>query len=123
MVAAGALAAVRHLVGSDVERAALHRNARLLHGLLAERRIPFLSDESHIVSVLIGEDAACKRASALLLERYGIYVQAINAPSVRTGEEILRIAPGAVVELTEVEKFVEALDTVWLELGLSRTGA
>ncbi|MFH7597052.1 5-aminolevulinate synthase [Streptomyces racemochromogenes] len=122
-VAAGALAAVRHLAGSDAERTALHRNARLLHGLLRERGIPFLSDESHIVSVLIGEDAACKKASALLLERYRIYVQSINAPSVKTGEEILRIAPGALPEPAEVEKFVEALDSVWLELGLPRTGA
>ncbi|MEU7021261.1 5-aminolevulinate synthase [Streptomyces sp. NPDC046203] len=122
-VAAGALAAVRHLAGSETERSALHRNSVLLHGLLREYRIPFLSDESHIVSVLIGEDAACKRASALLLERYGIYVQAINAPSVRTGEEILRIAPGAVHAADDVVKFAEALDTIWLELGLPRTAA
>jgi len=121
-VAAGALAAVRHLSTSETERTALHRNARLLHRLLRERGIPFLSDESHIVSVLVGEDAVCKRVSALLLDRYGFYVQAINAPSVRTGEEILRIAPGAVPSAEDVTRFADALDTVWGETGLARTG-
>ncbi|CAM5236453.1 8-amino-7-oxononanoate synthase OS=Streptomyces fumanus OX=67302 GN=hemT PE=4 SV=1 [Streptomyces fumanus] len=59
-VAAGALAAVRHLRRSDTERERLARNARLMHGLLRERGIPVLSDESHIVPVLVGEDRLCR---------------------------------------------------------------
>ncbi|MFJ9608942.1 5-aminolevulinate synthase [Kitasatospora sp. NPDC101176] len=117
-VAAGGLAAVRHLRGSDLERNRLRENAQLMHGLLRERGIPFLSDRSHIVSVLVGDETVCKRISDLLLERDGCYVQAINAPSVRVGEEILRVAPGAVHGTDEVREFVAALARIWDELGL-----
>ncbi|MCW7946079.1 5-aminolevulinate synthase [Streptomyces hygroscopicus] len=120
--AAGALAAIRHLRSSEAERERLAENARLLHRLLTERGIPFISDESHIVSVLVGEDAQCRKACALLLERHGIYVQSINAPSVRVGEEILRATPSATHTSGDVEKFAEAIDGVWQELGLPRGG-
>ncbi|MEU8901787.1 5-aminolevulinate synthase [Nocardia sp. NPDC048505] len=121
-IAAGALAAVRYLVDSDAERNRLRDNATLLHRLLDERGIPYLSSMSHIVSVLIGDEGPCRRASELLLERYGIYVQPIDAPSVRVGEAILRVAPSATHDSTDVEKFAAALDDVWLELDLPRTG-
>jgi 5-aminolevulinate synthase len=42
----------------------------------------------------------------------------INAPSVRQGEEILRVAPSATHTEVEVEKFVEGLETVWRELDI-----
>ncbi|WP_406403274.1 5-aminolevulinate synthase [Streptomyces uncialis] len=119
-VVAGALAAVRHLRASDAERHRLRENARLTHRLLREHGIPFVSDESHIVSVFVGDDELAKRISGLLLERHGVYVQAINAPSVRPGQEILRSAPGAVHEPSEIRKFVAALDEIWQELGLTR---
>ncbi|WP_410658225.1 5-aminolevulinate synthase [Amycolatopsis sp. lyj-112] len=120
-VAAGALAAVRHLRASDREREILADNAQLLHKLLAERGIPFLSDESHIVSILVGDDALCKKVHELLLERHGIYIQSINAPSVPLGQEILRTAPSAVHTGADVQKMVDALDQIWLDVGLSRS--
>ncbi|MFD8751903.1 5-aminolevulinate synthase [Kitasatospora sp. NPDC059577] len=122
-IAAGALAAVRHLVASDEERERLRNNAQLLHRLLDEQRIPFVSPMSHIVSAFVGEDATCRQASALLLDRYGIYVQSINAPSVLEGEEILRVAPSATHTTADVEEFAEALDAVWQELDIPRTQA
>ncbi|MFD8783099.1 5-aminolevulinate synthase [Kitasatospora sp. NPDC059599] len=122
-IAAGALAAVRHLVASDEERERLRNNAQLLHRLLDEQRIPFVSPMSHIVSAFVGEDATCRQASALLLDRYGIYVQSINAPSVLEGEEILRVAPSATHTTADVEEFAEALDAVWQDLDIPRTQA
>jgi 5-aminolevulinate synthase len=119
-IAAGALAAVRHLRTSDDERNRLQRNAQLLHRLLGERNIPFISTESHIVSVFVGNDRLCRKVSALLLHRHGIYVQAIDAPSVRPGKEILRVAPSAVHTSSEVERFGQALDAIWTELGIPR---
>lgn len=122
-MAAGALAAVQHLRSSGAERERLRNNAHLLHRLLSERRIPFISSQSHIVSVLVRDERLCEEASSLLLERHGIYVQAINAPSVRAGEEILRVAPSATHTATDVEKFAEAVDSIWEELGLPRDTA
>jgi 5-aminolevulinate synthase len=119
-IAAGALAAVRHLKTSTDERDRLRDNAQLLHRLLDERGIPFISPMSHIVSVFVGDEDRCKKASALLLDRHGSYVQAINAPSVRAGEEILRVAPSATHNTGDVEKFVDALDEIWEELAIPR---
>jgi 5-aminolevulinate synthase len=121
-MAAGALAAVQHLRSSTGERTRLATNAKLLHRLLDELGIPFVSPDSHIVSVLVCDDAKCQRASAMLLQRHGIYVQAINAPSVKAGEEILRVAPSATHTTTDIEKFADALDGIWEELGLPRHG-
>ena len=62
---AGALAAVRYLRSSDTERHRLAENSKLLHTLLTERGIPFLSDQSHIVSVPVADEEKCKQASEL----------------------------------------------------------
>lgn len=120
-VVAGALAAVRHLRRCDDERGRLQRNARLLHRLLGELGIPFRSAQSHIVAVFVGDPVACKAAAELLLDRHGIYVPAVNTPSVPVGEEILRVAPSAAHSTADVEKFADALDQVWRELELPRT--
>jgi 5-aminolevulinate synthase len=117
-IAAGALASVRHLRTSDVERKILSGNARLLHSLLIAADIPFISTDSHIVSAFVGDDDMCKRASQLLFERHGIYVQSINVPSVPAGEEILRIAPSAVHGQNDVETFARALHEIWKELNI-----
>ncbi|MEU7616656.1 5-aminolevulinate synthase [Micromonospora rifamycinica] len=122
-IAAGALASVRYLRSSDVERKLLAENARLLHSLLIEADIPFLSTDSHIVSAFVGDDDLCKRASRLLFERHGIYVQSINAPSVPAGEEILRIAPSAVHEQRDVENFAHTLHSLWKELDIPPASA
>jgi len=122
-IAAGALAAVRHLRVSDTERRRLSHNADLLHTLLTERGIPFLSDQSHIVSAFVADDERCKQASALLLRDHGIYVQPINAPSVPAGEEILRVAPSAAHTAEAVHGFAAALDDVWRAVDIPRTDA
>jgi 5-aminolevulinate synthase len=118
--AAGALAAVRHLTTSESERETLHRNATLLHALLDERQIPYISRMSHIVSVFVGDEVLCRKASHTLLSRYGIYVQAIDAPSVRPGRAVLRTAPSATHTTADIEKFAGAMDEIWNELELPR---
>lgn len=121
--AAGALAAVRHLRESEVERQRLAENAGLLHRLLDDADIPFKSADSHIISAMVSDDALCKQASALLLDRHQIYVQAINAPSVRKGDELLRIAPSATHTPADVQKFAEALVGIWRELDIPTVSA
>ncbi|MFJ1900375.1 MULTISPECIES: 5-aminolevulinate synthase [unclassified Streptomyces] len=122
-VAAAALASVQYLRSSDVERKILSENAQLLHSLLIEADIPFVSTDSHIVAAFVGDDELCKRASQLLFDRHGIYVQSINAPSVPAGEEILRIAPSAVHDQSDVENFAQALRGIWKELDIRTASA
>lgn len=122
-VAAAALASVQYLRASDAERKLLSENAQLLHSLLIDADIPFVSTDSHIIAAFVGDDELCKRASQLLFERHGIYVQSINAPSVPAGEEILRIAPSAVHSQSDVENFAQALRGIWKELSIPTASA
>src|SRR5262249_16187000 len=55
VLAAGALASVRHLKTSAVERTAQQRNAAMLKEQLEARGLPLLPGGSHIVPVLIGD--------------------------------------------------------------------
>ncbi|MEV4436015.1 5-aminolevulinate synthase [Streptomyces sp. NPDC049585] len=119
-VAAGALAAVRHLKRSEQERKQLQAKAGLLQELLRERGIPVVSEAAHIVPVLIGDAAKCREVASELLDQHGYYVQPINAPSVPTGTERLRVTPTPQHSEDEIVGFARALDGVWERAGLPR---
>jgi 5-aminolevulinate synthase len=106
-IAAGALASVRHLKQSQVERQAQQDRVRLLKRRLGEAGIPLLPAESHIVPVLVGDPVRCNAISDQLLERFAIYVQPINYPTVARGTERLRLTP------SDIEKLVAALSEIW----------
>jgi len=60
---AGALASVRYLRKSSVEREQQQANARALKGRLAQVGIPVLSNPSHIVPVMVYDAELCKRCA------------------------------------------------------------
>jgi 5-aminolevulinate synthase len=109
VLAAGALASVRHLRGSDAERIALHRNAALLKQGLTAAGLPLMRSPSHIVPVLVGDPRCAKMITDALLEIHGIYVQPINYPTVPKGTERLRLTPGPCHEVQEIGRLVAAL--------------
>jgi 5-aminolevulinate synthase len=53
--------------------------------------IKFVENNSHIVSVVIGDAAKARAVSQRLLDEFNIYVQHINFPTVAKGDERLRI--------------------------------
>jgi 5-aminolevulinate synthase len=112
-VAAGALASVRHLKQSQFERQAQQDRVRLLKRRLGEAGIPMLPTDSHIVPVLVGDPVRCKDISDQLMERFAIYVQPINYPTVPRGTERLRLTPGPLHSKEEIERFVNALSEIW----------
>jgi 5-aminolevulinate synthase len=96
-------------------------HTRAVKEALTEKNIPVIPNPSHIIPCLVGNAELARKASDLLLEKWGVYVQAINYPTVPVGQERLRITPtpGHVKEYRD--HLVEALDSVWTELGIKRT--
>ena len=118
MVAAGALASVRHLKTSAVERERHQDRVARLRLRLDQAGVPHLRNESHIVPVMVGNAVLCRQISDTLIARYGIYLQPINYPTVPRGTERLRITPAPYHSDADIEHLVEALAEVWAEAGL-----
>jgi 5-aminolevulinate synthase len=80
-LAVGALASIRHLKESQVERARHEKRAATVKRRFAEAGLPVMPSASHIVPVMVGDPGLCKTACDELLHRHQIYVQPINYPS------------------------------------------
>ena len=117
-VAAGANASIRYLMQSNTERAQHQSNARQLKSMLVEAGIPVLPNNTHIVPVMVGDAVLCKKASDMLLEEFGMYVQPINYPTVRKGTERLRITPTPFHTQAMMEELRDALVSVYSRLGI-----
>ncbi|TNE31063.1 MAG: 5-aminolevulinate synthase [Alphaproteobacteria bacterium] len=92
-ILSGALASVRHLKTANDLREKHQERAAMLKQILTQRGIQIMDTETHIVPVMIGDPRICKQTSDILLERFGIYVQPINYPTVPRGTERLRLTP------------------------------
>jgi 5-aminolevulinate synthase len=118
-VAAAAIASIAHLKTSDTERADQRAAVTATKAALREAGLPVLATETHIVPVMVGDPDMCKRASDLLLDRHGIYIQPINYPTVPRGTERLRITPTPAHDVRLIRQLADAMVSVWQELGLA----
>ncbi|KAJ6140990.1 hypothetical protein N7497_011883 [Penicillium chrysogenum] len=118
---AGADTAIQYQSQQPRDRILQQLHTRAVKTALSDLDIPVIPNPSHIVPLLVGDAELAKQASDKLLEEHGIYVQAINYPTVPRGEERLRITPtpGHVKPLRE--HLVQAVQAVWNDLGLKRT--
>ena len=119
-VAAGAVASIRHLKCSGLERSRQQAQVTKLRRQLDLIGVPHYDNPSHIVPVMVGDPVLCKQISDRLLDEFAIYVQPINYPTVPRGTERLRITPSPMHSDADIEQLVDALGTIWSELSLRR---
>lgn len=118
-LAAAAGASIRHLKNSNGGEREMHQaQVRKTRTALAKAGLPFLSFDTHIIPVMVGDAGLCKAASDMLLAEHGIYLQPINAPTVPKGTERLRITPTPLHDDAMIEQLAQALSAVWRKLGL-----
>ena len=115
-VVAGALASVRYLKNSGIERKIHQERAASLKNQLREAGLPALPSQSHIVPVLVGEPKLCKQVTDELRTKYKIYVQPINYPTVPVGTERLRLTPTPLHTEEDIEYLVSSLRKIWTRL-------
>lgn len=119
-VAAGALASVRHIRSSSAERERHQDRVARLRMRLDQVGVAHMPTPSHIVPVMVGDAVLCKQISDELINRYGIYVQPINYPTVPRGTERLRITPSPQHTDADIEHLVQALSEIWARVGLAK---
>jgi len=76
VIVAGALASVRHLKESQVERDIHQERAASLKEKLRCAGLPVMPSASHIVPVLVGDPVICKQASDILLNEFKMHRKA-----------------------------------------------
>ena len=112
VVAAGALASVRHLKQSNVERAALFARVRSVREQLAALGVPIGSADAQILPWTIGDSTTCQAIADELFDNHGVYLQPINYPTVARGQERLRITPSPLHSDAMQAVLVDALTSV-----------
>jgi 5-aminolevulinate synthase len=117
-IAAGATASIRHLKTSNTERESHQERTRALKQRLKGAGLPVMENPSHIVPILVGDPVLTKRITDALLDRFAIYVQPINYPTVPRSTERLRITPQPQHSNADMDALAAALRTLWHELGL-----
>jgi len=107
-------------MASSEERARHQDRVARLRLRLDQVGVTHLDNPSHIVPVMVCDPVLCRQISDVLINRYGIYVQPINYPTVPRGTERLRITPSPHHSDADIEHLVQALAEIWAEVGLAR---
>uniref|UniRef100_H2YQT1 5-aminolevulinate synthase n=1 Tax=Ciona savignyi TaxID=51511 RepID=H2YQT1_CIOSA len=121
---AGALTAVRVLKSKEgiALRAKHQRNVSMMRRMLLANGLPVVHCPSHIIPIKVGDPEKNSALMNIMMEKYNIYVQAINYPTVPRGEEMLRVAATPGHTMPMMRYFVESLRSAWAEVGMCAQG-
>ena len=108
-----------YLMSSSKERTMHQQVVAQTKAALTAAGIKFIENNSHIVSVVIGDPVLTKAISERLLLEYGIYIQHINFPTVKAGTERLRITPTPFHTPKMIEHLVQSLTQIYKDLNIA----
>jgi len=116
VVCAGAIASIRYLKDHNELREKHQERATTLKQMILEAGL-MVHDAActHIVPVMVGDAKKCKVISDELLDKYSLYIQPINYPTVDVGTERLRITPTPLHDDGMMHDLVTALRKVFDE--------
>ncbi|WGJ62116.1 5-aminolevulinate synthase [Wolbachia endosymbiont of Frankliniella intonsa] len=118
VLAAAAKASVEHLKSSNIEREKQKQVVEKVKDSLRNAGVNFMQTETHIIPIIIGDPELSKKASKLLFDEYGIYVQHINYPTVSKGNERFRITPTPYHTNEMIEHLTKSLVKVFEKLSV-----
>ncbi len=118
MTASAILSNVKYLTRDNSLRNQHQDRVKKLKLELEKAGIKIITNDSHIISVTIGNAALCKKVSKILLEEYNIYIQNINFPTVDIGSERLRIVPTPLHNDEMIKNLVLALKDIFKQLNI-----
>ncbi len=112
-ICATGLAVLAHLKTHQDAQKKLRETVAYLKQRLKATDLPMMPSDSQIIPILIGDPVRCQAIAERLFTEYGIYAQAVNYPTVRKGEERLRISPTALHTRAHVDQLVKALQAMF----------
>jgi 5-aminolevulinate synthase len=111
-ICAAATKSIELLSNDNDMRHRFHHNIQLLRSKLKAQHINFNDNPSHITTITIGDEAACKQIADKLLREFGLYLQPVNYPTVKKGAACLRITVTLKHDETEMIYLAESLTKV-----------
>ncbi len=122
-VAVAARTSIAHLKQSSVERDRQKEQVAKLRAMLDRAGIPHMSNDSHIIPVMIKDPVKTRMLADYLMNEWAIYVQPINYPTVPKGTERLRFTPSPFHSDADLAYLVEALTHLWKQCAISHAVA
>lgn len=108
-VAAGALKSINILTEKETLRQQHQDIVKITKEKFLKDNLDFLKNDTHIIPLIVGNASKCKEISSQLFEKYDIYVQPINYPTVPKGTERFRITPSPYHTEEDINHLVYAL--------------
>lgn len=112
MIASATNVSVLQTSKSSHLREKLMQNVAKIKEKLIAAKIEIVENQSHIISVKIGNATKARNISKRLLEEFNIYAQHINYPTVAKGDERLRITATPLHDDKMIDELVLALTKI-----------
>lgn len=112
-VAAASIKSIEISKVAETLRLKIKQNSSLIREGLRSINVPFITNDSHIVPILVDGPLQCKKISKLLLDDFGIYIQPVFYPTVPKGEERLRVTITPKHKKSDIDNFISCIDKAW----------